>query len=231
MNDIIVRTLGNITLLGAGKARLTDLAEALTLAPTLVAVDRGAVLAAKQGLLPDAVIGDMDSLPATIRTALPQESVHRISEQDSTDFDKALRSVRSPLVLGVGFLGRRVDHQLANFNVLVRRADQPCILIGKRDVILAAPPRITLDLPAACRVSLFPMAPVTGRSRGLEWPIDGLSLAPDGRIGTSNRVAAGWAGPVSLEFDTPGTLIILPRVALAAAMDGLGAAGAVVPAR
>ena len=54
---------------------------------------------------------------------------------------------------------------------------------------------------------------VTGRSAGLRWPIEGLHLAPDGRIGTSNEAL----GPVHLEFDAPGMLVILPRAALAVA--------------
>lgn len=221
MNDIIVRTSRGVTLLGGGKARPSDLSAALRCAPCLVAADGGAGFALEQGLVPEAVVGDMDSLSPEARGALPPDRLHRISDQNSTDFDKALRSVEAPLVLGVGFLGRRVDHQLANLNVLVRRAGQPCILIGKHDVILPVPPRITLDLPPGCRVSLFPMTEVTGRSRGLHWPIDGLAMAPGGCVGTSNRVAAAHVGPVTLDVDRPGLLLILPRTALEVAVRAL----------
>ncbi len=54
------------------------------------------------------------------------------------------------------------------------------------------------------------MAPVTGQSEGLRWPIDGLAFAPNGRVGTSNAVT----GPVALRFDGDGMLVILPRTAL-----------------
>ena len=53
----------------------------------------------------------------------------------------------------------------------------------------------------------MPLTPVTGRSQGLEWPIDGLDFAPGGRTGTSNRAL----GPVTLEIDGPDMLLILPR--------------------
>ena len=82
----------------------------------------------------------------------------------------------------------------------------------------AAPPRLALDLIAGEVLSLFPMARVTGRSTGLEWPIDDLDFAPDGRIGTSNRVAARR---VELSFDAPGMLVILPRRRLDAAIRAL----------
>ena len=52
------------------------------------------------------------------------------------------------------------------------------------------------------------MAAITGRSTGLRWPIDGLTLAPDGRIGTSNEVQDRR---VTLDFDSDGMLVILPR--------------------
>lgn len=228
MRNIIVRHPVGVTLIGGGKIRQKDLEEALSHAPALVAADGGAGAALKGGHMPAAIIGDMDSLPVA---DWPPGLLHRIGEQDSTDFDKALRSVSAPLVLGVGFLGRRVDHQLANFNVLIRRTEQACILIGRHDVVFAAPASVSLDLPPASRVSLFPLRPVTGRSQGLHWPIDGLELAPDQRTGTSNRVADAPGGPVRLVFPAPGMLVILPRAALGAALSGLARAIPFAPAR
>jgi thiamine pyrophosphokinase len=55
------------------------------------------------------------------------------------------------------------------------------------------------------------MAPVTGQSSGLRWPLDGISFAPWARIATSNEVT----GPVALAFDGPGMLVITPREVLA----------------
>lgn len=227
MNDTIVRDSRGITLLGGGQIGPGDLAEALRLAPCLVAADGGAEAALAGGHVPRAVIGDMDSLPETLRSEIPADRFHEIPEQDSTDFDKALRSVAAPLVLGVGFLGRRVDHQLANFNVLARRADRRCILIGRHDIVFAAPARLALDLAPGSRVSLFPMTPVTGTSQGLHWPIEGLEMAPGGVIGTSNRATDG---PLELSFAAPGMLVILPAEALRAAVAGLARAEPFAPA-
>lgn len=221
MEQEIVRSAAGVTLVGGGKVRPADLEEALRFAPCLVAADGGARAALSAGRMPEAVIGDMDSLPADVSAKLPRERLHRIADQDTTDFDKALRSIRAPLVLGVGFLGRRIDHQLANLNVLVRRKEPPCVLIGKRDIVLASPPRISLELLPGSRVSLFPMAPCAGRSVGLHWPIDGLEMAPAGGVGTSNRVAQGHEGAVELSFDGSGMLLILPRKALPAVVDAL----------
>ena len=173
-------------------------------------------------MTPEAVIGDFDSLPAETRAALSPDTLHHIAEQDSTDFDKCLRNIEAPLILGLGFLGARVDHQLSVFNRLAARADRPCILIGREDVVFHAPPRLALDLAAGTRVSLFPLRPVTGQSTGLRWPIHGIDFTPGGRVGTSNEALAT---EVKLEMDGPGMLVILPRDCLDAAVRAVLAAG------
>jgi thiamine pyrophosphokinase len=104
---------------------------------------------------------------------------------------------------------------------LIARAERRCILIGPQDVAFAAPDRLTLALQPGDPLSLFPLAAVTGRSTGLEWPIDGIAFAPDGMIGTSNRVTARR---VVLEFDQRGMLVILPRRRLDAVIRALLAA-------
>lgn len=207
----IITSINPVVILGGGEATIDDLSGALKTGSTLVAADGGADAALAWGYQPDAVIGDFDSISNQAQQEIPKEKLHRIPEQDTTDFDKALRSVEAPLILGLGFTGGRLDHELAALNVLVRHANKRCILIGPEDVTVALPSRLSLDLPIGSRLSLFPMSRVTGRSFGLRWPIEGLSFEPGKRTGTSNEVT----GPVSLEMDQPGMLLILPREALA----------------
>ena len=47
----------------------------------------------------------MDSVSRRARERLGTARFHPIAEQDSTDFDKVLRSVQAPFMIGVGFLG------------------------------------------------------------------------------------------------------------------------------
>lgn len=220
MTTPIVATQQYVTLVGGGEMAGRDLAEAMELAPVLVAADSGADAALAQGYSPAAVIGDLDSISDDARRRVPTHRLHRICEQDTTDFDKALRSISAPLVLAVGFLGARIDHQLAAFNTLVRRPERPCLLIDPGHVVFLAPPHIRIGLDPGDVVSLFPMRGVTGRSTGLAWPIDGLDLEPHGRIGTSNRAL----GPVTIDAECAGLLVILPRRALPAAVAALGSA-------
>lgn len=221
MNPPIVDTDHGVTLVGGGPVAARDLRLALARAPVAVAADGGAARLLAAGQLPQAVIGDFDSLPAALRATIPPDRLYPLPDQATTDFDKALRSVTAPFVLALGFAGARMDHGLAVLNALVRHAARPCLVLGPRDLAFAAPPRLALDMAPGDVLSLFPLARVTGRSSGLEWPIDGLDFAPDGFIGTSNRVTERR---VRLDFDAPGMIVILPRRRLDAAIRALRAA-------
>lgn len=220
MKPAIVQFSEGVTLVAGGPVRKADMVAALALAPEVVAADGGADRALGLGVEPVAVIGDMDSISDTARARL-KGRLHPVAEQETTDFDKALRHISAPFILALGCLGGRLDHELAVLGALIRPQATPCLLIGRDDVVFHAPRVLELALRPGDRVSLFPMLPVTGRSEGLRWPIAGLSFTPDGRGGTSNMVE----GAVRLEMAGPGMLVILPRNRLAQALNALVSAG------
>lgn len=203
----IVRAREPIALVGGGQIGPNDLNLVLNRVKSTVAADGGAAVLVDSGHVPDAVIGDFDSLKESYRAQIPAKRLFPIQEQDSTDFDKALRHIQAPLILGVGFLGARLDHQLAVLSALVCHRDRACILLGEHEVVFHAPPWLRLSLDPGCTVSLFPFCRVTGHSRGLKWPIDGLVLEPGGRVGTSNQSE----GELELQVDGPGLLVLVPR--------------------
>jgi len=219
---MIVRENEPITLIGGAAVTLTLLARARALAPIVVAADGGADAALVHDIMPQAVIGDFDSISEAARARIPGTAQHPIADQDSTDFDKCLGNIASPLILGIGFSGDRLDHQLAAYNTLVRHPWQRCILLGREELVFLAPPSIDINLEADCPVSLFPMGAVEGISDGLAYPIGGLNFAPDGRVGTSNTAL----GPVHLSLTAPKMLVILPQSTLEEAARALIASNA-----
>ena len=202
----IVHKSKPITLVGAGDVDTAILKRVISYAPTLVAADGGAVHIRDLGLMPDAVIGDMDSLSGNLKAELPKTILHPIDEQDSTDFEKCLMRIKAPAIVGLGFLGGRLDHQLAAFHGLVRFPKQRCILLGPNELVFLCPPAIDIPLNVGTPVSLFPLGAVTGRLQGLKWSFDMLDFAPGQRIGTSNEAA----GAIHLEMSAPYMLCILP---------------------
>src|SRR6056297_886677 len=211
-----------VTLVGGADVTEITLSRARALAPVVVAADGGADAALINHTIPQAVIGDFDSLSDWARGQLPDCALHPIPDQDSTDFDKCLRNIRAPLIIGVGFSGARLDHQLAAYNTLVRHPHRRCILLGTEELVFLAPPELRMDVPKNCAVSLFPFGAVEGVSDGLKYPIAGLNFAPDGRVGTSNHAT----GLVNLSVTAPKMLVILPQAMLEIAAAALMAARA-----
>lgn len=222
MTEVIVQATQGVTLAGGGRFSASLLAESQKFAPILVAADGGADRLLAHGVEPSAVIGDFDSISARAQRRLAGR-LFPIREQVTTDFDKALRSIAAPFVLGLGFAGQRLDHGLAVLNSLVRHPGRACLILSSSDVTFLAPRALSLTLPVGSRFSLFPMGPVEGESEGLRWPLQDIGFDPAGMIGTSNEVSAAR---VHLRFSAERMLVILPRSAVAAALDGLLRPGA-----
>ncbi len=203
---MIVHRSEPVSLIGGGEATEARLKRAMEVAPSLVAADGGADKALTFGVEPIAVIGDFDSVSQATLDAISQEKQHRVDEQDSTDFEKCLRVIDAPLVVGVGFTGARLDHQLAVLNTLVRYPAKRCILLGADDITFLCPPTLRLDMKDGEIVSLFPMGAVEGVSEGLKWPLTGLFCTPDGQISTSNQAT----GPIDISVTAPKMLAMLP---------------------
>ncbi len=208
----------NVTLLGGGNVKPKNLSECLTLAPNLVAADGAADQALALGHVPAAVVGDMDSVSVSARETIGAARFHETPDQNRTDFDKALELIKAPIILGVGFMGGRLDHELACYNALVRQHEKPAILVGEVDICFHLSREILLDLPVGTRLSLFPMAQVIAQGTGLVWPVEDLAMAPWGTIGTSNETGSPR---VTLAADRAGLLVILPRGVLRQAIAAL----------
>lgn len=221
MSPPLVRAGVPVTLVGGGPVDPGQLVAALALAPVAVAADGGGDVPLPGGHEYAAVIGDMDSVRDLEGLRARGVAVHPSADQDTTDLEKCLAAVAAPLVLGLGFLHGRVDHQLAAMNALVRETAPPAVLLGGEDVVFRCPPLLELDLPAGTRASFFPMGPARGvLSEGLRWSVEGLALAPDGRVGTSNEARGGR---MRVGFDVASMLVILPAETLPAVIARLAA--------
>ena len=213
----IVNTAAMITLLGGGSVSRRDLALALELAPILVAADGGANIAFDWDILPHAVIGDLDSVDGLSATALDVPLVF-VDDQNSTDLEKCLAKLPAQIILGIGFFGGRLDHQIAALNAICLVKDRIVLLVGSDDVAFRLPNEFTLTLRQHDRVSLFPMSEVEARSTGLKWALDGLPFRPNGQIGCSN-VALG--GDMTVRVLSGDMLMILPKRRLIDALKAL----------
>ena len=172
----------------------------------VIGANGGAARALAWGLLPDLVIGDMDSLPEQARAVLVAEGCRFIEHpraKDETDLELALvhavqEGAQEIVVLGA--LGGRLDHALANIllltlpslaGILVRIAegDQQALLArsGKAVELAGAPGDLVSLVPLggdACGVT----------TRGLAWPLEEDTLRFGSSRGVSNEMTSGRAG-------------------------------------
>lgn len=211
-----------VTLVGGGVLTFDMLDDAMPIAPEIVAADGAADRLQDLGVEPNAVIGDMDSIKDASAWEEGKAAFLHLPEQDSTDFEKCLYATEAPFYLAAGFTGARVDHTLAVFHALLCYPKKRVILLGEEEVIFAMPPRreMSFEVVPGATVSFYPMSPSKGlRSSGLQWPIEGLSMAAGSQIGTSNRAVSGR---ISAEFSEAGVLAMLPRRFLGEVLQGLG---------
>ncbi|WP_175528414.1 thiamine diphosphokinase [Devosia crocina] len=174
----------------------------------LVAADGGADAVARAGLVPEAILGDLDSL--TDRAGWEERTrVIHIPEQITTDFQKALYSTSAAVTLALGMTGKRLDHTLAALSAVLQYApSRRILLVDEVDVALAVTGCIAFEAMPGERVSIHPLLPIRfRRSSGLLYPMDDLLLEPGGLIGTSNQ-ATGEEIVVEPEDDTPWLLIL-----------------------
>lgn len=209
MTEPIVHNASPVTLLGGADLDDNQLNICLIAAPSVVAADGGADHALRAGLGPVAVIGDMDSVSPAARAAF-SGVLHRVAEQDTTDFEKALSRIAAPLVMAAGFLGGRLDHTLAVLGVLARRGACHVILISDSDACVLLPQGDSAwDLPRDARVALLPLGAARVTSHGLRWDLADAAMAPDGLISSSNQV-----GQCPVRFHVTGpVLLTVPQAA------------------
>jgi thiamine pyrophosphokinase len=188
----------------------------------LVGADGGADRIAAAGLAPEIIIGDFDSL-ASPQSWVGKARLMRISEQLTTDFEKALYSTRAPVTVALGMTGGRFDHTLAALDAVARHAPgRHIILVDEEDVALALTAAFSFAVDAGERVSVHPLAPVTFRhSRGLLYPLDALRLAPGIRSGTSNTAVEGPFSITPEEGEVGPFLLIVGRQHLMSLIDAL----------
>ena len=153
-----------------------------------------------------------------------KKAAAHILDQETTDFQKCLAVCDADIFLGVGFLGGRLDHQLAAFSTLLNEP-RPVVLIDEAQLVFVVPLEFSVDLEAETPVGFYPMVSIEASLRGVRWPLSNAAMSPIGQIATSN-VALG--GALEITVDGPGLLAIMPRrylVAVLAALDrGFGKA-------
>ena len=170
-------------------------------ADLIVCCDGAAEKLDKNGLVPDAIVGDLDSIPDTLKEKYG-DRLFPDYDQETNDLTKAVKWCVArgiPEVVIVGATGMREDHTLGNISLLadyssmlnaVMLTDSGSFRVYDRSVTIVSRP--------GQQVSLFSIDPsLTITSSGLRYPLTKLQLNSWWR-GTLNEATGD---SVSLQFE------------------------------
>lgn len=148
----------------------------------ILAADGGADRALACGVMPDGIIGDLDSVSAATKRKLADRMVH-VPSQKNTDLEKALLWLTKhhfTHVTLVGFVGDRWDFSVGNLLALARFARKLEILVaGETWRIFPLIRGAKLTCKKNKRVSIIPLKTCTGVTlSGLKYPLKDAKLSP-----------------------------------------------------
>lgn len=184
----------------------------------IIAVDKGLEALYKLNIIPNHIVGDLDSVNQEILKHYNNIScikIHKyMPEKDYTDTDIALKfaidlHVSSITILGA--TGTRIDHILANIHILAYTLDNqiPCYILDANNKIYLTDNSITLNKNEIYGkyISLIPLTTsVEGLTlKGFKYPLDNFCLTVGKSLGISNEIIENIA-TISLKL---GILIVI----------------------
>ena len=167
----------------------------------IIAVDGGANHLYRLGIMPNYILGDLDSIEDDIREYYEASDVvfkKFPTKKDETDAELAVWLVEEVGLLGIDIyaaLGGRIDHELANIQLLYYILDRgmyPRIISEHEEIYILKNDEMTLKGNIGDIVSILP---IRGDARGItlvnmEYSVEELDLKYSVTRGISNVMVA-----------------------------------------
>ena len=167
----------------------------------IIAVDGGANHLYRLGIMPNYILGDLDSIDDDIRSYYEASDVvfkKFPTKKDETDAELAVWMVEEEGLLGIDIyaaLGGRIDHELANIQLLYYILDRgmyPRIISEREEIYILRNEEMNLKGSIGDIVSIIP---VKGDARGItlanmEYSVEELDLKYSVTRGISNVMLA-----------------------------------------
>ena len=167
----------------------------------IIAVDKGLEQLYRLNIIPKHIVGDFDSISKEILEYYqnnPQIIFHKYNpEKDNTDTDIAIQlaiQLQSSNITILGALGRRMDHAIANIQILKYALDSkiPCQIVDIHNKIYLTKENITLykNESYGKYISLIPLTTEVEEIilKGFKYPLKDASLTIGKSLGISNEI-------------------------------------------
>lgn len=189
----------------------------------VIAVDSGMEFFYEQGLIPDYIVGDFDSVKTEVLHHFQSMEQKRPvilqfqPEKDETDTELAMRTAiekGTKTIHLLGATGSRVDHMIGNIHLLGAAMKQgvQCFMVDRHNRIRMIEDGLMLKHQEQYGdyVSLFPFTPqVHGLTLiGFKYPLDHYTLECYHSLGVSNEIVEAEA---EISFDEGVLLVIESR--------------------
>ena len=161
----------------------------------LICADGGANTAYKLNLIPDFIIGDLDSISDAVLNFYNEKiKIQKIKRQNDTDVEKALKYLigkKFERVILLGGTGNRLDHTFCNLGIVLKYFDKIDVdLIHENSLLTAFNGKIKFEAEIGETISVYGFDNKTKFvSDGLKYPLKNISLKFGERESTSNEVA------------------------------------------
>ena len=180
-----VSEIKTITILAAGEfPRSAAVLRLLDEADMIIYCDSAAVALVDSGREPSLIVGDLDSIPASLLERLA-DRLRKVDEQEDNDLTKAFYAAMefAPSTIHIlGATGRREDHTLGNISLLARyqqEAGPSCQIdmVSDYGIFMAASGEHTFASRPGQEISIFAFDnSLQMKAEGLEYPLDGVTF-------------------------------------------------------
>jgi len=157
----------------------------------IIAADGGANLCRSQHVIPDYIIGDIDSITLMNKEFFSESKFIEIKDQNHTDLQKALNYalLLNPTEIRViSAFGKRTDHTLSNILIFQNYNGTIPLKIFDNFGVMSfyTPGEYNLTLQLGQTVSFFSLSPIKGLSlQGFKYPVVNADYS-NNFIGISN---------------------------------------------
>ena len=162
----------------------------------LICADGGANTARKMDLLPDFIIGDLDSIaPATLTYYKEKVKIIKIRRQNDTDVEKCIKTAikkRFYDIVLTGVTGDRLDHTFCNLGIVIKFNKLANLqIIAENSLLAPHSGTVSIKTHPGETCSLYGFDRITKiKSEGLYYPLDNSPL-PFGEQESTSNIALG----------------------------------------
>jgi thiamine pyrophosphokinase len=181
----------------------------------VICVDGGAKHIREMGIVPNVLIGDLDSISDVDFQYLKDKKVETIkypSQKDMTDAEIAVDFAADKgfeEIIIIGGIGTRLDHSLANVLLLKKLLDKGIkgILLNENNEITLIKDKIEIEKEKGVKLSLLPLSGVVEgiTTKGLYYPLNNEDI----EIGSSRGVSNEFKDEVAEVSIKSGILIVI----------------------